>query len=78
VLADSLRLNGRRIDPDRRYRVTVNDFLALGGDGFSVLREGTELVGGPLDIDALSAYVRMESAAGPLVPDREPRIRRAR
>ncbi len=78
VIADSLRLNGQRIDPERRYRVTLNDFLALGGDGFSVLREGTDPVGGPLDIDALSAYVRVESAAGPLVPDREPRIRRAR
>jgi 5'-nucleotidase len=75
VLADSLRLNGRRVESAQNYRVTVNDFLALGGDGFSVLREGTGAVGGPLDIDALTQFVRTESTQRPLVPDRNPRIR---
>jgi 5'-nucleotidase len=51
VAAESLRLHGRRVEADRRYRVTVNDFLAFGGDGFSVLREGADTVGGPLDIE---------------------------
>ena len=76
VLAESLRLNGRRVDPDRRYRVTVNDFLSSGGDGFSVLREGTDAVGGALDIDALIQFIRRESIAQPLTPDPEARIRR--
>ena len=76
VLAESLRLNGQRVEPGQSYRVTVNDFLALGGDGFSVLREGSEAVGGPLDIDALTQYVRAESALQPLAPDRDARIRR--
>jgi 5'-nucleotidase len=76
VLAESLRLDDRRVDAERRYRVTVNDFLAFGGDGFSVLHEGTDAVGGPLDIDALTQFIRSESAAKPLAPDPEARIRR--
>jgi 5'-nucleotidase len=40
----SIRLHGDMVDPDGRYRVTVNSFLADGGDGFPLLREGTERV----------------------------------
>jgi 5'-nucleotidase len=39
------------------YRVTVNSFMASGGDGFIVLREGTNRVVGPVDLDALVTYV---------------------
>jgi 5'-nucleotidase len=38
------------------YRVTVNNFMATGGDGFTVLTRGTNIVGGGQDIDALVAY----------------------
>jgi 5'-nucleotidase len=76
VIADSLRLDGRRIEPDRSYRVTVNDFLADGGDGFSVLRDARDRTGGPLDIDALTEYLR--AAPTPLAPDRAARIQRVR
>jgi 5'-nucleotidase len=76
VVAESLRLDGHRVEAERRYRVTVNDFLAFGGDGFSALREGVDAVGGPLDIEALTQYIRRESAAQPLAPDRNARIRR--
>jgi len=73
---DSMRLDGRRIQPDRRYRVTVNSFLAAGGDGFGLLRDAADPVGGPLDVVALADYLRRESEAGPLAPDRRPRIAR--
>ena len=43
-------------NPGRTYRVTVNSFLAAGGDGFTVLNDGTERGGGAQDIDALTAY----------------------
>ena len=46
-----------RIDPYASYRVTVNDFLARGGDGFTALREGVDRVRGPLDVTALEAYL---------------------
>jgi 5'-nucleotidase len=48
--------NGVVINPDNTYRVTVNSFLATGGDGFTVFNDGTDRLGGAQDIDALIAY----------------------
>ena len=74
---DGIELNRRPLQPEDRVRVSVNSFLAAGGDGFRVLRDGRERVGGPLDIDAFTQFLRAESAAGPLAPDLTPRIQRA-
>ena len=49
--------DGTPIDRSARYSVTVNSFLADGGDAFTILRSGTERVGGPVDLDALVDYV---------------------
>ena len=73
---EGLRLGGRAVNPTDDVRVTVNSFLAAGGDGFRVLREGRDRVGGPLDLDAFTEYLRAESAAAPLAPTSAPRIRR--
>jgi 5'-nucleotidase len=35
----------------------VNSFLAGGGDGFTVLRDGTNRAVGPVDLDALVEYI---------------------
>jgi 5'-nucleotidase len=43
--------------PSRTYRVTVNNFMATGGDGFTTLLGGTNVQGGAQDIDALVAYL---------------------
>ncbi len=43
--------------PAKTYRVTVNSFLATGGDGFTTLNSGTERLGGAQDIDAVTAYL---------------------
>ena len=69
---DSIRLRGETIDPEADYRVTVNNFMADGGDGFTVLTEGTDRVGGAVDVDALADFVERHS---PIEP---PRDRRAR
>jgi 5'-nucleotidase len=37
--------------------VSVNNFLAAGGDGFASFTEGTDLTGGPIDLDAFTAYL---------------------
>jgi 5'-nucleotidase len=55
-----MRLAGAPIDPARSYRVTVNSFLADGGDGFTALKRGRDLKGGGQDIDALMAYLAAE------------------
>jgi 5'-nucleotidase len=49
--------NGLVLNPAATYRVTINNFLSTGGDGFTVLANGTNLLGGAQDIDALIAYL---------------------
>jgi 5'-nucleotidase len=66
----SIRLHGKVIDPVGRYRVTVNSFLADGGDGFPLFREGTERVDGGADVDALKDYLAANSPVSPAEPDR--------
>lgn len=46
-------LHGQPIEPHAKYRVVVNDFLASGGDGFGALTQGTDRIGGPMDLEAL-------------------------
>lgn len=61
----SIMINGAPIDPAASYRVTVNSFLADGGDGFSVLVQGTDRLGGAVDTDALEAYFAANSPVPP-------------
>ena len=53
----TIKLNGTTIDPAGTYRVTVNNFLATGGDDFPIFRQGTSLVTGDDDLVALEAYL---------------------
>jgi 5'-nucleotidase len=53
-----MRLNGEAIVPERSYRVTVNNFLAEGGDGFTLLAQGTDTLGGGQDVDAVLDYLK--------------------
>jgi 5'-nucleotidase len=70
VVTDRMSLNGQRIDPAASYRVTVNNFLSVGGDGFTVLKEGTAPRFGVYDVDALYAYFQANSPIGPAPADR--------
>jgi len=49
--------NGLVLNPTATYRVTVNNFMATGGDGFGVLTGGTNLLNGAFDLDALVSYL---------------------
>jgi 5'-nucleotidase len=75
---EAIRLDGQPVTSSDKVRVTVNSFLADGGDGFRVLRDGRDRVGGPIDIDAFTDFLRAQSAGGPLAPTSAPRITRAR
>jgi 5'-nucleotidase len=55
--AEQLVIAGVVQNPGKTYRVTVNNFMATGGDGFAVLTGGTGVLGGAQDIDALVAYL---------------------
>ncbi len=69
-----MRLDGQPVDLARNYRVTVNSFLAEGGDGFSAIKDGTAQKGGGQDIDALLAYL----GSAERTPAPTPRINRVR
>jgi 5'-nucleotidase len=57
IVADSLMLDGEPIAADRTYRVTVNSFLADGGDSFGAFAEGANRLFGELDVDAFEDYL---------------------
>ncbi|MBI5087326.1 MAG: 5'-nucleotidase C-terminal domain-containing protein [Actinobacteria bacterium] len=67
----AITLNGTALDPAASYRVTVNNFLATGGDGFTALTAGTDPLGGAVDLDALEAYF---VATGTVAPGPQNRI----
>jgi 5'-nucleotidase len=72
IVADSMTLAGAPLSPDGHYRVTINSFLAAGGDGFVELTNGAGRVVGILDADALEAYL---AAHAPLAAPASGRIR---
>ena len=74
VLADRMSLNGEPIDPAKGYRVTVNNYLAVGGDGFTVLKEGSGQQFGIYDVDALYGYFQANSPISPVAADRIVRL----
>jgi len=66
--------NGTPLDRESQYSVTVNDFLAEGGDNFLLLKRGHHRKGGPVDVDALIAHVA--SLPQPFDPPAQDRISR--
>ncbi|SEE29116.1 bifunctional metallophosphatase/5'-nucleotidase [Bradyrhizobium erythrophlei] len=74
IVAARMSLDGKPIDPAASYRVTVNHYLAEGGDGFTVFKEGTAQQFGIYDVDALYAYFKASSPVGPAAGKRIERI----
>jgi 5'-nucleotidase len=74
VLADRMSLNGQPIDPAKSYRVTVNNYLAVGGDGFTVLKEGSGQQFGIYDVEALYGYFQANSPISPVAAGRIVRL----
>jgi 5'-nucleotidase len=61
-------VNGTLVQPTDSFRVTMNNFLATGGDGFTVFNEGASPLGGAQDIDAFVEYFAAAEPAGIAVP----------
>lgn len=74
IVQESIQLNGKPLDLNGRYRVTVNTFLASGGDGFTVFKQGKESLVGMMDIDALEQYIQMMKVITPGKLDRIERL----
>jgi 5'-nucleotidase len=64
----TMTLNGATINDTDSIRVAMNNFLATGGDGFTVFNQGTDTLGGAADIDALVAYFKAAGDTGIAVP----------
>ena len=73
VCDGSVSLDGVPLDKNARYRVTMNSFLATGGDNFSIFTLGTDQLGGDLDLDAMEAYF---GANAPVAPGAQDRIQK--
>jgi len=56
---------GTVVDPAKTYRVTINNFLSTGGDGFTTFLNATNLLGGAQDLDALVSYLAAYKAPSP-------------
>ena len=69
-----IRQGGAAIDRTVTYTVTVNSFLAEGGDKFSVFTAGRNRVAGPEDLEALVSYVK--KLPQPFKATKEGRIQR--
>ena len=71
----NMQLNGVAIDPAASYRVTINNFLAGGGDNFAGFKAGTDLLTGRIDLDAFVDYLTAVTAAnGAVTPGPQDRI----
>jgi 5'-nucleotidase len=68
--ANTIMIGGVMVEPATGYRITVNSFLASGGDNFSVLVDGTDRLGGEIDLDALVTYFGDNSPVPPGPQDR--------
>jgi 5'-nucleotidase len=73
VPIEGIMVSGRAIQPTQTYRVTVNRFLADGGDHFTVFRDGTDGRTGIVDLEALVNYF---GANSPISPGGQTRIQR--
>jgi 5'-nucleotidase len=69
-----ITINGTPVDPAASYRVAANNFLIGGGDSFSTFTVGTDLVGGPVDLDAFTAYLTANPNLAPPATDRITRL----
>jgi len=74
VVPGSVRLHGRPLEAAAEVRVTVNSFLAAGGDGFSVLEAGRQPRTGIMDVDALELFVKANPLLVPGPLDRIVRL----
>jgi 5'-nucleotidase len=67
---NSIKINGKSIDPKESYRVAANGYLADGGDNFTVFSAGKNRVCGVGDVDAFIGYFQAFSPVSPGQIDR--------
>ncbi|HEU4840412.1 MAG TPA: bifunctional metallophosphatase/5'-nucleotidase [Ilumatobacteraceae bacterium] len=61
----NIRIAGAEISAGATYRVTVNNFLADGGDNYSTFTSGTNRFVGEIDLDAFARYIESLGTVSP-------------
>jgi 5'-nucleotidase len=65
VVPGSIQLQGEPLDMQKDYRVTVNNFMASGGDNFPLLRDGRDAQSGEIDLVVAKLYLRAHIVVKP-------------
>jgi 5'-nucleotidase len=65
VVDGSVSLDGTPVDKAASYRVAMNNFMADGGDNYTVFRSCTQPLGGDVDLDAFARYLTAHSPVAP-------------
>lgn len=68
------KADGTVLEDSASYTIVVNDFMATGGDGYTVLKEGTNREAGPVDLDATIAYLQAKFGDGAITAKIENRF----
>lgn len=75
VNVSNITINGTPIDPTSSYRVTVDNFMAEGGNNLSVLKAGVDRNESSLDaVDVTANYFNHSSPVSPVAPGYGDRI----
>jgi len=69
-----ISIKGLRLEPTQIYRITMNNFLGSGGDGFGIFKAGVLVFSGGLDVDALVDYLVQHPGIPPPSTDRITRM----
>lgn len=70
VVPGSVMINGEPLQPERRYRIVTNNFVAEGGDGYTAFSAGTDPTPAGGDVEALESYLTARSPFTPPVLNR--------
>ena len=65
MIAESVALNGVKLDDNTEYRIAANNFLAGGGDRVPMFLQGKNIIDtGIKDLDVLITYLKAREQAG--------------
>ncbi|KWX73191.1 bifunctional 2',3'-cyclic-nucleotide 2'-phosphodiesterase/3'-nucleotidase [Paenibacillus jilunlii] len=73
-IASLTKTDGTPISMTQSYTAVVNNFMAAGGDNYSVLTQASESLAGPIDLDVFYEYVKNTFKGGPITAAIEGRI----
>jgi 5'-nucleotidase len=65
VVDGTVTFGGAPIDKAAPYRVAMNNFMADGGDNYTVFKSCTNALGGAVDLDAFAAYLAANPGLAP-------------